>query len=77
MMGRGHLRTPDPRGWGFQASGTACPDTTVKPSPAKPIGDPGELVARIVHIWSLPLPLSPGPGAGVACHGGIPSDAKW
>ena len=34
-------------------------------------------MARIVHICiSSRLPLSPGPGAGIACHGGIPSDAR-
>ena len=76
MMGKRPSQDSRPEGLGLLSFRTARLDTTSSPSPAKHVGDPGELVGRIVPLGtSSPLRLSPGTLPGAARRGGAPSDA--
>lgn len=65
MTGKRPAQDSRPKGLGVPSFRTARPDTTSSPSPAKHVGDPGELVPRVVHIGtSFPSPPQPWDGAG-------------
>ena len=60
MTGKRPSQDSRPEGLGFPSFRTARLDTPSSPSPAKHVGDTGELVARIVHIGtSSPSPPQP------------------